>query len=125
MIEAELTGNQFARFLVAREAGGTIVAYHCFWIVFEELRLMNLAVCESMRRRGLGRALVSQAIGMGIAQASTRAVLEVRASNLPAYALYQGMGFVPAGTRPKYYANPVEDAVIMEMDPLVLNAGAV
>ncbi len=71
MIEAELTGNQFARFLVAREAGGTIVAYHCF--------------C----------------------------------------ALYQGMGFVPAGTRPKYYANPVEDAVIMEMDPLVLNAGAV
>jgi ribosomal-protein-alanine N-acetyltransferase len=57
MLEAELMGNQFAHFLVAMQhwqaAEGlrTIVGYHCFWIVFEELRLMNLAVHESMRRQ--------------------------------------------------------------------------
>ncbi|MBI3355840.1 MAG: hypothetical protein HY038_03550, partial [Nitrospirae bacterium] len=42
MLEAELTGNQFAHFLVAIDqedpegAAGTIIGYHCFWIVFEE-----------------------------------------------------------------------------------------
>lgn len=121
MMEAELTGNQFARFLVARDSKGTIVGYHCFWIVFEELRLMNLAVCESMRRQGIARALVTEAIRMGLAQAATRAVLEVRASNQAAHTLYQRMGFVQVSTRPKYYSNPVEDAVLMEMEPIVLN----
>ncbi|HSA61088.1 MAG TPA: ribosomal protein S18-alanine N-acetyltransferase [Nitrospiraceae bacterium] len=130
MLEAELTGNQFAHFLVALDYGdtgeeaGTVVGYHCFWIVFEELRLMNLAVRESMRRRGIGRALVTEAIRMGLAQATTRAVLEVRASNQAARTLYRQMGFAQISTRPKYYTNPVEDAVLMEMDPLVMQAGS-
>ena len=129
MLEAELTGNQFAHFLVAMEragaeaSSGSIAGYHCFWIVFEELRLMNLAIRESMRRRGIGQALVTEAIRMGLAQAATRAVLEVRASNEAACTLYRQMGFVQISTRPKYYTNPVEDAVLMEMDPLVLPAG--
>jgi len=122
MMEAELTGNQFARFLVARDAAGTIVAYHCFWIVFEELRLMNLAVSESMRRKGIGRALVTEALRMGLEQAATRAILEVRASNQAACALYGQLGFVPISTRPKYYTQPVEDAVLMQMDPLVVSS---
>lgn len=130
MLEVELTGNKFARVLVAMDDAdtgasvGTIIGYHCFWIVFEELRLMNLAVCGSMRRRGIGRALVTEAIRMGLAQAATRAVLEVRASNEAARALYQRMGFVQTSIRPQYYTNPVEDAVLMAMDPLVMPAGA-
>jgi ribosomal-protein-alanine N-acetyltransferase len=130
MLEAELTGNQFARFLVAtvhketEPSVGTIVGYHCFWIVFEELRLMNLAVHESMRGQGIGRALANEAIGMGLAHAATRAVLEVRASNDPAQRLYRQLGFVPISTRRSYYANPVEDALLMAMDPLVMPAGS-
>jgi [ribosomal protein S18]-alanine N-acetyltransferase len=120
MMEAELTGNPFAHFLVARDAAGTIVGYHCFWIVFEELRLMNLAVCEPMRRRGVARELVIQALRMGLAQAATRAVLEVRASNRAALALYGQLGFVPVSTRRQYYTNPIEDAALMELDPMVL-----
>jgi [ribosomal protein S18]-alanine N-acetyltransferase len=121
MMEAELTGNPFAHFLVARDPEGAIVGYHCFWIVFEELRLMNLAVCESMRRKGIARALVTEALRMGLAQAATRAVLEVRASNQAALTLYRLMGFVTVSRRPAYYSHPVEDAVIMEMEPLVLH----
>lgn len=121
MMEAELTGNQFARFLVAKDAAGTVVGYHCFWIVFEELRLMNLAVSESMRRRGIARALVTEALRMGLDQAATRAVLEVRASNQAARSLYQRMGFVHVSVRPKYYTKPIEDAVLMHMEPLVVS----
>jgi [ribosomal protein S18]-alanine N-acetyltransferase len=130
MLEAELTGNQFAHFLVAMcheesksNAEPRIVGYHCFWIVFEELRLMNLAVLESMRRRGIGGALVTEAFRLGREQAATRAVLEVRASNEPACALYAHLGFVQISSRPQYYSNPIEDAVLMEMTPLVMQAG--
>ena len=126
MLEAELTGNQFAHFLVARDAarGGAIVGSLCFWIVFEEVRLMNLAVAEDMRRRGIGAALVGSALHTGLTQAATRAVLEVRASNRAALALYQRFGFVQVSTRPTYYSNPIEDAVLMEMEPIVVPAGS-
>lgn len=128
MLAAELSGNPFACFLVATAPGATaapqqrIVGYHCVWIVFEELRLMNLAVRKSSRRRGIGRALAVEAIGLGLARGATRAVLEVRSSNEAAQSLYRGMGFVPIGTRRQYYSTPVEDAVLMEMDPLVMPA---
>ncbi|MCC6141448.1 MAG: ribosomal protein S18-alanine N-acetyltransferase [Nitrospira sp.] len=130
MLEAELTGNQFAHFLVAREAAknapadGAIVGSLCFWIVFEEVRLMNLAVAEQMRRRGIGAALVDAALRAGMTQAATRAVLEVRASNQAALALYRRFGFTQVSVRPAYYSNPVEDAVLMEMEPIVVSSGS-
>lgn len=126
MLEAELTGNQFARFLVARDTAkkGAIVGSLCFWIVFEEVRLMNLAVAEEMRRRGIGAALVDSALRAGLADTATRAVLEVRASNHAALALYERFGFTRVSIRPAYYSNPVEDAVLMEMEPIAIPVGS-
>jgi ribosomal-protein-alanine N-acetyltransferase len=130
MLEGELTGNQFAHFLVAIRHGQsktktepTIIGYHCFWIVFEELRLMNLAVRASMRKMGVGETLVTVALHRGLEQAATRAVLEVRTSNDAARSLYTRIGFVQTGSRPRYYSNPIEDAVLMEMNPLVVPRG--
>ena len=130
MLEAELTSNQFAHFLVARrqkestaKTEPTIIGYHCFWIVFEELRLMNVAVRESMRRKGVGGALVTEALRLGLEQAAIRAVLEVRASNDPARSLYTRIGFVQISSRPRYYTNPIEDAVLMELNPLAISSG--
>lgn len=126
MLEGELSGNPFAHFLVARprreeEASKqAILGYLCYWIVFEEVRLMNLAVIESMRHRGIARSLVSTALRTGVSQSAHRAVLEVRASNRAAQALYQGFGFSQTAVRPKYYTNPVEDAVLMELGPIVV-----
>ena len=126
MLEGELSGNPFAHFLVARprreeEASKqAILGYLCYWIVFEEVRLMNLAVIESMRHRGIARSLVSTALQTGVSQSAHRAVLEVRASNRAAQTLYQRFGFSQTAVRPKYYINPVEDAVLMELDPIVV-----
>ena len=39
--------------------------------------------------------------------------LEVRLSNAPAIALYERFGFRSAGTRPRYYHDTGEDAMIM------------
>jgi len=129
MMEAEMSGNPFAHFLVARRAtaeGGTsasIVGYVCFWIVFEEVRLMNLAVIESMRCKGIATSLVTAALQAGALQSAVRAVLEVRASNGAAQTLYQNLGFRQTGLRPNYYSAPLEDAVLMELDSLAPEAG--
>ena len=129
LLEAELSGNPFAHFLLAKqppsgEVGSvSIVGYLCFWVVFEEVRLMNLAVIESMRHKGIARALVTRALEVGLEQAAMCAVLEVRASNHAAHAFYRSLGFRDVTIRPKYYTNPIEDALLMELDPIASEAG--
>lgn len=118
MFEVELTQNPFGRLDVARpaEASQDLVGYVCFWVVFEELRLMTLAVEPSRRRQGIGRALLDHALASGRAQGATRALLEVRASNVAAVRMYEESGFRQTAVRARYYANPVEDAVLMERE---------
>ncbi len=73
--------------------------------------LMNIAVDPSTRRRGLGAALLQAMIARaGEDEAYT---LEVRTSNAPAIALYERFGFRSVGTRPRYYVDTGEDAMIM------------
>ncbi len=125
MLAAELSGNQFAQFLIAKcpapGSGAFVVAgYFCYWIVFEEVRLMNLAVLAPFRRQGVARRLVCTALRAGLERGASRAMLEVRASNQEALTLYHRLGFRQTATRTRYYVNPDEDAVLMEMAPLQL-----
>ena len=120
MLEAELTGNQFSCFLIAKQAsdestGHGIVGYVCFWVVCEELRIMNLAVAPSARRQGIGRRLVTRALEIGCDRSASKGLLEVRASNEAARRLYGGLGFEEVSVRSRYYTNPTEDAVLMEL----------
>jgi ribosomal-protein-alanine N-acetyltransferase len=123
MFEAELTQNPFSWCCVAKAAAdrnedAPVVGYVCFWVVFDELRMMNLAVAAASRRQGIARLLLGHALKTGQEQGARRALLEVRASNAPALALYEGAGFSRTGLRRRYYTMPVEDAVLMEMNPL-------
>lgn len=73
--------------------------------------LMNLAVDPPARRCGIARAMLEALLERtGSAQPVT---LEVRPSNAPAIALYESLGFGPGGTRPGYYQDTGEDAMIM------------
>jgi ribosomal-protein-alanine N-acetyltransferase len=129
MWEAELLGNPFSHVLVAvrgeraERRGEDLVGFHCFWVVFEELRLMRLAVRELKRRQGVGRALATAALEWGRQRGVSRAMLEVRSSNEAAQRLYQSLGFLSSGVRRGYYSDPTEDAVLMEMNPLALPRG--
>ena len=125
MLAAELSGNPFAHFLLAKcpdplSGSLVIVGYFCFWIVFEEVRLMNLAVLAPFRRQGTATRLVCSALRAGLECGANRAMLEVRRSNLEALTLYDRLGFRQTATRIRYYTQPEEDAVLMEMAPLQL-----
>ena len=73
--------------------------------------LMNIAVDPPARRRGIATALLSEMIRR--AGPYRQYTLEVRTSNAPAIALYERFGFRSAGTRPRYYHDTGEDALIM------------
>ena len=120
MLEAELVGNQFSSFLVAKQVdqapvGIRIVGYVCFWVIFEELRIMNVAVTPSARRQGIARRLIDRALEIGREKSATKGLLEVRASNTAARRLYGVLGFREVSVRARYYTDPIEDAILMEM----------
>ncbi len=129
MFEAELSGNPFGRVYVARGASSPdlveeLLGYICYWVVFEELRFLNVAVRESARRQGIGRQLSEFAIKDGIKNQTKRALLEVRTSNAVARNMYECLGFHSYGSRKAYYTNPTEDAILMErplLDPAPCN----
>jgi len=74
---------------------------------------MNIAVADSHRRRGIARLLVQELIARLDA---TMLTLEVRASNAPAIALYESLGFTQVGLRKNYYRKPKEDALILRKE---------
>lgn len=86
-------------FLVARARAG-------------EMEILNLAVAVDARRKGLGSALLREALAWGARSGVTRVFLEVRASNSSARRLYEAARFVPSGIRSKYYQDPVENALV-------------
>jgi ribosomal-protein-alanine N-acetyltransferase len=73
--------------------------------------LMNIAVEPSARRQGLATMLLGEMLDRAGHEESY--TLEVRASNAPAIVLYERFGFRSAGTRPRYYSDTGEDALIM------------
>lgn len=97
---------------VARAEDGALLGYLLFWHVVDELHLLNVAVAGSARRRGIGRALMDDLFAYGRANAAATILLEVRAGNHPAIALYAAFGFEHARVRPRYYADG-EDGVEM------------
>jgi ribosomal-protein-alanine N-acetyltransferase len=72
---------------------------------------MNIAVDPPLRRRGLATALLQAMLERGGLEEPY--TLEVRPTNGPAIALYERFGFRSAGTRPRYYRDTGEDAMIM------------
>ena len=90
----------------------TLAGFLCSWLVAGELQIQNLATLPAMRRRGIAARLLEHAVSRSLAKGLASIWLEVRISNRPAIALYEGFGFVPGGVRAAYYPDG-EDALVM------------
>ena len=117
--ETELA-KPHCRAWVARLDDAAPVAFLLTWAVADELQILDIATAPHARRCGAARALLSALREYGNAQGFRCAVLEVRATNSAALALYQGVGFHTARRRAMYYADG-EDAlelVLQLCDPV-------
>ena len=74
--------------------------------------LMNVAVDDRLRRRGIATALLEHLFDLAD-RPSEQYTLEVRTSNDEAIRLYERFGFRTAGRRRAYYHDNREDALIM------------
>jgi ribosomal-protein-alanine N-acetyltransferase len=90
-----------------------IRAYCSFRLVVDEMQVMNVAVDPSCRRRGLARRLLAFAMARAARAGARRALLELRAGNREALALYESLGFRSLGVRRGYYRDPTEDALVL------------
>jgi ribosomal-protein-alanine N-acetyltransferase len=78
-----------------------------------ECELEFLFVVPDQRRSGFGRMLVDAVLVWAEEICAPHVWLEVRSSNHAAQSLYRSCGFTTTGSRPGYYANPREDALLM------------
>jgi len=88
-------------------------------IVADEAEVLTLAVDPSARRRGIGRALVGQAVDLAQSAGVSSMYLEVARNNSAAQQLYQSAGFREAGARKGYYrslAGAQVDALVLRLD---------
>jgi [ribosomal protein S18]-alanine N-acetyltransferase len=113
MYAAELRNHAISHLYALRDTEGTMLGFCAFWLIFDEIHINNVAVLPACRGRGYGTALLVFVMNEGRRLGAHRATLEVRRSNLAAQRLYARLGFRVAGTRPGYYSNPPEDALVL------------
>ncbi|APR83409.1 Ribosomal-protein-S18p-alanine acetyltransferase [Minicystis rosea] len=117
---SEELGRPWSRLWAARFAAGTEpVGFLVAWHVADELHVLNIATRPALRRRGVARALMDEALTYAAAEKIRILILEVRRSNRPAIKLYRGLGFTALGVRPGYYSDNNEDAIemMLTLDP--------
>jgi ribosomal-protein-alanine N-acetyltransferase len=93
-----------------------IVGFIVYWLVHDELHVLNIATAAEERRKGVARALMEEAAARGRRGGAVLATLEVRRSNHGALALYRSLGYRQVGVRPNYYVDEGEDAIVMVAD---------
>jgi [ribosomal protein S18]-alanine N-acetyltransferase len=96
----ELSDSDIVGFIAARFTG-------------DEVHINNVAVRPAFRLRGIGGALLGSVLKEGSRMGARSAILEVRAANMAAQALYARQGFRVMGRRRGYYTDPPEDALVM------------
>jgi len=109
-------------FLIA-EDNGTVIGYIMCRIetglpnfkiigITKKGHVISIAVLPQHQRRGVGRALVQEAMEAMLRYKAKECFLEVRASNTPAVKLYKRLGFKITRTLHGYYTDG-EDAYLM------------
>lgn len=99
-------------FLAEESSRPGVAAFLLGRLLSDEMEILNLAVLPAARRRGIGRRLLEEALRQGRAAGARQCWLELRASNKGALAFYRAQGFNESQRRPRYYREPVEDAIV-------------
>lgn len=82
-----------------------------------EAHVLNICIGPDHRGRGLGRHLLGRLLDVARWNGAGEVFLEVRPSNPLAKALYESVGFIEIGRRPRYYParDGREEAIVMKL----------
>lgn len=102
--------------LKERTPNAPVVAFVNYWLVRDEVHVLNVATHPQARRQGHAARLLEHVIAFAHKHRCRYVTLEVRRSNQPAIRLYRKYGFRPVGIRPNYYVEDNEDAIVMLLE---------
>ena len=122
LFEHELVQNDIAHYQVLGVAGDgrshPIIGFSGYWLIADEIHISTIAVHPQWRGQGLGELLLLDLLLQAYNHPANMVTLEVRQSNHVAQALYRKYQFEEVGTRPRYYRDTGEDALLMTMPSL-------
>jgi len=120
----EVSDNPSARCWVA-EQDGRVVGMLILWMIVDEAHIATVATHPEFREQGIAEGLLIKTLEKAHAEGAQSALLEVRAGNEVAQALYRKHGFKVVGQRKRYYKDNSEDAVLMTLPhlPIVPSSG--
>ena len=95
--------------------GDLVVCYIIFWMLREEVHILNLATHPAYRRLGIAHSLLLFSLDFAYKRGAIAYLLEVRRGNEAALNLYEKVGFAPWRIRRNYYADTGEDALKMRL----------
>lgn len=96
------------------EEGQQICGFAGMMVSMDTADVMNIAVQEEHRGRGIGRRLLERLRVQAEQCGCEQMLLEVRESNQTARRLYRSFGFAEIAIRQNYYTSPVEHGIVMQ-----------
>jgi ribosomal-protein-alanine N-acetyltransferase len=99
----------------SKTRGDVVLCYIIFWMLMEEVHILNVATHPAYRRLGIAHSLLLFSLDFAYRRGGILYFLEVRRGNQAALNLYQKVGFATWRVRKKYYADTREDALIMRL----------
>ena len=95
------------------EKAGRAAGYLLAYTVAGEVEIARIAVAKELQRQGVARTLLDELETLCKSRGVRKILLDVRAGNAAARALYTKAGFAEDGIRQRFYDDPTEDAVLM------------
>ena len=117
MIAEELS-SPASRYWIATDESGDVVGYGGVKVGGDQADVMTIGVRPHARGQGSGATILGELLAWSREAGAREIFLDVRPSNKAAIGLYESRDFVEIGRRPRYFRNPVEEAVEMRA-PLI------
>ncbi len=95
---------------------GVFAGYAGMLCILDEGQICNVAVVPAFRRMGVGSALMTAQLAAARERNLAVMMLEVRAGNLAAQALYEKEGWQKVGVRKNFYSSPREDGILYNLE---------
>ena len=105
------------RWYAVAEHGGRLAGYAGLMAGGAEADVQTVAVAPDAQRLGVGTALLTALLDEAVRRRAAAVLLEVRADNAPAIALYERHGFERISVRRRYYQPGDVDAWVMRLRP--------